>query len=470
MKVQNAPLIILPGLVLLWIGALLLYFPCGSIAVPLLSMTAAAAITLAAYRATGFCSRTGLYILMAAWLLLATGYVLNLNWFTVHDGGTLTAPVFKNFDASLSWLRMKEVLGGVDSGEVRMLGYGQLMALLCFGMQPRLDVLLAYNVLATLLTVVLTGVTAAYLVPGDSHAKKRISSVSMALMSGVCYFMASGCIFIKDAMMSLAFAAVLFALAKLQSHERSYYVYIIFVVAILLAAMVRPLLLPFVVLSTIMMTWISPRKRIIPAVVIIVLCTALFIYTRHLGTAAEVINIHGTTSMELETGASQRLEAYHTISPSYNSLPLVSKLVRLPFSLCVQFLTPLPWSFGRDVVFGPTQAYAHVAYPWYAIGGVAIYFLFFMIRKAPRGLSILFTIGVIATVITAFFTGGTISRYCLPWLATLIPGAAAVIATGEWKSKRFAIWAAAFAGLVATALCVAFYFLDLYSPGGWDAV
>ena len=470
MKAQNAPLIIFTTLVFIWNGALLSYFPCGSVAVPWLLLALAAGIAFLCYKSVGYCSRTGLYILTAAWMMLATGYILNLNYFTVHDGGTLFAPVLHNFDASTSWIRMLEVLNGTAPGDLRMLGYGQLLALLTLGMPPRLDVLLAFNVLATMVTVILTGAVTAYLQTGTDEEKKRSSAWAMLLMVCVCYFMASGCILIKDAVMCLAMAGVLFSLARLKTFNKSYGSYIILIASTLLAALVRPLLLPFIMMAVIMMTAVSQRNRIMPAIILVLACAALFAYTRSTGTAAEVINIHGTTSMELETGAAQRLEAYRTVSPEYNSLSFGSKLIRLPFSLCVQFLTPLPWAFGRDVVFGPTQAYAHIAYPWYAVGGLALFFLFFMLRKAPRGIAVVFTFGVIATVITAFFTGGTISRYCLVWLSALVPGAALVIVSGRWRTKQFACWAVIFAILVAAALCVTFHFLNIYSPGGWEAV
>ena len=133
------------------------------------------------------------------------------------------------------------------------------------------------------------------------------------------------------------------------------------------------------------------------------------------------------------------------------------------------FLTPLPWAFSRAVVFGPSAAFAHISFPWYALGGILLYYAVALWRRSPRGVALSFGYGLLLTMLTAFMTGGTISRYCLPWLPALVPAAAWAWNSGSLRRRSFKIWYVVYALLMAVALCAAFAILNRYNPGGWDA-
>lgn len=144
-------------------------------------------------------------------------------------------------------------------------------------------------------------------------------------------------------------------------------------------------------------------------------------------------------------------------------------LLRLPVSVALQFITPLPWAFGRDVVFGPSAAYAHVSYPWYALGGLILYCLLFRLRSLPRRMAGLLLYGTVLYLITALMTGGTISRYTLPWLPALVPAAAWVWNEGCVRLRSFRIWYFIYCLAMVLVLAAAFCLLHKYNPGGWSA-
>lgn len=77
---------------------------------------------------------------------------------------------------------------------------------------------------------------------------------------------------------------------------------------------------------------------------------ALYFITRHIGLRSEVFSDTHTPMVEMGT-EQPRLESYNSVLGNYNELPLWRQLVQLPVSLALQFLTPLPWAFSRDVVF-----------------------------------------------------------------------------------------------------------------------
>ncbi len=83
----------------------------------------------------------------------------------------------------------------------------------------------------------------------------------------------------------------------------------------------------------------------------------------------------------LDKDANERLNAYSQVTGYYEATGVLHKIMLLPFSLCVQFLTPLPWAFGRDIVFGPSLAWSHFSLPWYALGSL----LLFLLHEAAQG-------------------------------------------------------------------------------------
>lgn len=77
--------------------------------------------------------------------------------------------------------------------------------------------------------------------------------------------------------------------------------------------------------------------------------------------------------------------------------------------------------------------------------------------------------GIGLWTVTALMTGGTISRYCLPWLPILVPAAAWAWQNGCRRYRTFKIWYVCYSAAMIVAIAAAFMILHRYNPGGWNA-
>lgn len=459
--------------ILLWqaaaivaVAALMAVFPGENYMPQLLRMTGAGAVAALCYRLTGNTDKAGYYTLTAFWTLLATGITLNIWYFTTYSGGTPHDPVLLNDDASISWAQMTALLDDSSSGVVsHRRGYGTFLALISCGQRLSIGTLLCTNMLAVLLAIVLTGAAAARMAhTDDAKLRARTATIAMIFTGGVCYFLASGAILIKDAICQLIMSVVLFTF-----YGRSLKMTVGLLLAALVAILVRPNILPFMALAALLSMPLLSRKGMAATIVFaLALCASFFWQAHHEAVVLPLDPADGNTMFDLGKDTNDRLNAYSQVSGYYEATGVMHKIMLLPFSLCVQYLTPLPWAFGRDTVFGPSLAWSHFALPWYALGCIIIFFIS-KIPKAPRPISLAFTFGAIAWVATAFMTGGTVSRYCLPWLPFLVPAATWTVTSGKCRTKAFRNWAIIYSILLTVGLAVVFICLNKYSPGGWEA-
>ncbi|MDE6468593.1 MAG: hypothetical protein K2L28_06820 [Muribaculaceae bacterium] len=450
--------------------SVIVFYPSSSLIPDLLRYFGAWVVADFCYRRLCPVNQGGRYALLVAWLMLAIGVTLNSWWFTTASGGTPSQPVLLNNDSALAWNRMTEVLAGAPLMEFSPREtFGTFLALLSAGGTPAIGGELTMSMLATLIAIVLTGAASGRMaLAGGSTEREaaRISTAAMILTGSVSYFLASGTLLLKDPWCCMVMATLLFAVYGVRRLSAKA---VLAVLCIGLSLLIRHNLLPLFAVAFVIASIKTTRgERILYLAVAAASVAAYVMMSGHL--SAYVMATDGTSNFNLDEGCDERLAAYNTVAGGYVYSEWWRQALYLPFSLVVQYLIPLPWAFGRDVVFGPTQAWAHVSYLWYAVGCIILFYLFFRIRRSPWAYASACVFGVFATVATAYITGGTVSRYCLPWLPWLVPGAAWLVATGGLRCKAFKLWAWCYAGALAVAMCVVFWFLHKYSPGGWQAV
>ena len=412
----------------------------------------------------------GKYTLLTFWTILSIGLTLNVWYFTTHSGGTVYDPVLLNDDASTAWTQMLATMQGSDSGVYpTRRGYGELLALLSIGGRARIDTLLIFNMMATLIAIVLTGAaTARMCSQTGGKGSARVCTAALIMCGAVAYFLMTGTILIKDAMCCMTMALTLFALF---GRSRIWLRVGLLLIAGAISYAIRPNFLIFIILAIVIEEAFAKRRHIAAFAAVSVLFVALYLWKSAFGTVALPFEASDmSTNFIVSTDeTAERVKAYSTVGGDYEWNSNLKKLILLPFSLAVQFFTPLPWAFDRHIIFGPTQALSHFAMPWYALGGIILYYPFKAWKNSPRGVKASFIFAVVAWCATAFMTGGTVSRYCLPWLPFLVPSAAWVIASGAWKEKTFKRWALIYCALIVIALIVIYTVINHYSPDGWVA-
>lgn len=414
---------------------------------------------VAAFAYTRLCRRSiaGDWVLLASWSLLAIGYLLNLWWFTAANGATDSVPCFFNDDAAMTWRQLQDLATENEgSAGIRQYGYARVLYLWELGGSHSASGLMLLSFLAGLLTIVFSGASAMKALNiNDRRLQARASAIGMGAMASICYFMSSSCLIIKDALMCCLMAAALYAFITL-SQKPQWPKYLILIIVAVTAWYARPYLLVFAALAGACLCYALPR-RLWPAVALFgIAALAMVIISRMNGQAAHLINYDDTNGFYIGNLSSERLQAYASVTGDYHEHSTVKRLLFLPFSLAVQFFTPLPWSWLRDTVYGPTQAWAHLAFPWYAFGGIFLYFILFCIRRAPAAISASAVFACLAYAATAFSTGGTVSRYTLPWIPAMVPAVVWVLMAKPWHKRAFRIFSIIFILCVALGLILIF--------------
>lgn len=395
-------------------------------------------------RYTPFGCRGATVVISMACLLLGAGVIINAWYFTYASGGTPGAPVLVNPDSSRWWSAALYACGDVR-GQMPPPGYGLYgyvlgAVLWTFGATVGTALLWSMSlILGTLLTLGLLTM--------KLTQSRKIAVMSMVCCMCVCYWLSMGTLILKDAFIILAMSCGGYALLC-----RGGRLLALIAVAAAMLALARPGCILFLAAGVCML---QLRRNSLPAsLTAIALCIVVW-------SIPQILEIN--TKIELTVAADEGLcyefdspqqMAYYNIVGKYTALPLLHKILLLPMSAVVQFFIPFPWNFGRDIVFGLTQAYAHVAYPWYVFGGILIYYLATGLRRFRKPLFLITFWALLCWLAPCYIFGGTVSRYGLPMVALFAP-AVAVTLHDRWQLRGFRVYMLVFAVLVGCTLAVA---------------
>lgn len=127
----------------------------------------------------------------------------------------------------------------------------------------------------------------------------------MIMISMVCYFMSTGVILIKDACVCAIMASFIYVLAAMAQGLRKGEILII-AACLLLAALIRPNLLPLMALGFVFFIKGASRRTLVLAMVSILVALSLYMANRHLGTAPELFGENAAPkfrSIRVRTGS-----------------------------------------------------------------------------------------------------------------------------------------------------------------------
>lgn len=162
-------------------------------------------------RHTALSCRAAVTVMAFASTLLAVGIVLNTWYFTTRCGGTPSAPVLVNTDASRTWndalWRLGDIAGQAAPSEHGLFGALTAIWLAVFG--KSIAVAIIPGMVALLASLVLVGLTTLRL----GH-DRRAAVTAMAATAAVAYWITSGMILIKDPYIILAAAMAGHALTE----------------------------------------------------------------------------------------------------------------------------------------------------------------------------------------------------------------------------------------------------------------
>ncbi len=427
-------------------------FPGASMLPTLLSMIGVWAIVLGCYHITPWRSISGMWVLLVATTIISIGIIINVNYFTGFESANTQMPLLQNPDAKRYYADALYSMGheaGVAT-EAKNHGYGLMISWLWRITGITIVSPLILNMLFMLLAIILSGGIAWRLLNGVmSRSGEWISTCAMIMSASVCYFLNSGTLLLKEAGLIFAFSLIGFSiisLAKLSTttiHRIG--VVVMFALGVLLISLLRFNFLIMVVVGIIMLQVWKRNNLLLGGAYLLVcivgwLMVSLVMYQDGIETAqiaSKIIEGRGGIGAFFFENTDH--DTYNAIVNGYFEYPWWKKIMLLPMSAAVQFLIPLPWGYCDDIQFGYTLAYAHFSYPWYAVGGLLLYFVLFQMNRAPKLLCRMVMWGVLMWLVPAYLFAGTVSRYTLPFLPLLIPAVVYVVGSCR-KCKNLKMW------------------------------
>jgi hypothetical protein len=321
---------------------------------------------------------------------------------------------------------------------------------------------LAMNMMLTLIAIVLSGKITARLLAGKMDGQKA-EFLAMLFTAAVCYFLGCATILLKEPMIYVGVALVGYALAGFAKSTTLKWLgwkdIAAFAGGCLLLASVRNTMLYFMAVGIIILTFTSIKLLWRQSAVLLAIAAVIFALGAqfaHFSPDEHVGVIKGDAASE-DYLVSNEQSAYSTRLGNYFSYSSVKRALLLPVTCTVQYVVPFPWNFGRDTVYGYSEAYMHVGYPWYAIGGLILFFFIAVWwRKGSGGLNLWALWALACWAITAYLFAGSVSRYVLPFVPLLVPMAVDIV--DELENKRrtaaFKYWVAIYVIILAAGLIV----------------
>ncbi len=419
------------------------------------------------YRYLPTYTECGRYILMFVATILSVGIISNVYYYTTISGGTTELPILQNPDANRFY---NDALATCGDGygyfcEPRQHGYGMLIVAIWQITGVTIVVPLIVNMFSMLFCVILSGmITWRLLGDGENKSSNWVISCAMLLTASVCYYINSGTLLLKDALICLAMALIILKFTDLLKPVKQMktvnLLTIGFAVGVFLLMFLRPNFILYAIVGVVILNRWRDIKSWIRGFTLIAICVVAWFGTSILLSGYDV----GQNSVNLVLGSSTG-DAFFAENPQHNysnkiiggylDFPWWKYLLYMPLCTIIQFLIPFPWGFEYGVEFGYSLVFARISYPWYIIGGIILYYIFMKWRKSPKELSLMLLWGFMMWLVPVYLFAGTVSRYALPMLPALIPVAVYVL-NRYGKLRSFHIWIAGYVVVLIAVLIVCY--------------
>ncbi len=431
----------------------LLLLPGAHFSTTLIALIAVWIMISAVYQSSPWRNREGWWTLLISTTLLSVGIISNVHLYTTSHDATTELPMLLNPDSARYYYDALHSAGhpaGIAS-DIKNHGYGLLISCLWQVTGITIVAPLVLNMLLVLLSIIMCGGIAWRVLRGTTCRSGRwIASCAMIMSASVCYFLNSGTLLLKEASLTFALAITGFAMTTLvtppATKKRMVKFMLMFVCGGAFLALLRYNYLIMLLIGIVMLAkW--QRSTLRTGAIMATICVACWatavIIARHYQydltrSTAGIISGNGLDGYFLTDVEGHA--TYNSIITGYFDFPWWEKTLLLPMTAAVQYLIPLPWGFCDDIGYGYTLAWAHVSLPWYAVGGLILFYLITAMRRSPDALRRLSAWGTLMWLVPAYLFAGTVSRYTLPLLPLLIPCATYIAAT--WHShtmmKRWA--------------------------------
>ena len=414
-------------------------------------------IVLERSRGNSIAARIVLFILAA--FLMFVGYKLLLHC-TFFDDYTLQFPNLEGDQRRYYKWALHQYDGSVDATTVVFPGFPIMMLALCKVLGVNVVWPQSMNMMFTLMSTVLVGLTTRRLLVDKVHASPRALVAGGMLLTGVLmYYQTMGVCILKDSPTYLAVAMAGFSLSSMVSADDDRHMlwreFLVFVLACLLIGLVRTTYIYFLILGLFIMVLPHWRRDWRMALAMLAVAgvslfagdqLSAYSFDRH----AEIIG--GGWNMQRFYVISESQQFYHDLLNYYFLYSPWHKALMLPLTMSVQFIIPLPWTYYENSTV--LSVLSRMTYGWYFVGGTALFYYLFLSWRRSEMLSVWVWWPAICYACLAYIMAGSVARYVSPIQPLFAPVAMYVICRlfeGRWR-KAFMIWAVVFTVLLVSAL------------------
>ena len=414
-------------------------------------------VTLTRCRGTSTGALVALFVL--AVILISIDYYRLEKW-TLFDDFSLQMPNLGGDSRLYYKWALNKYNGSVEPGQVIFPGFPLIMLGLwkVFGLSvvwPQ-----ALNLMCTLTSVVLTGMTTRRLLSHRvSQSPRTLVIGGIVLSSLLLYFLMLGTSMLKEGSIFLSVSLAGFVLAALAAPDEERHHWwrdlLLFVLACAPLALVRTTFLYFIALGVVIIVLPTWRRDWRPALVMLAAVGASLLLGNYLSAYsfdrhAEIAS--GGWNMQRFYVMSESQQFYHDLLNYYFLYSPWHKLIMLPLTMSVQFIIPFPWVYYETPSF--LNVLSRMTYGWYFVGGTALFYYLFISWRRGSGMGIWPWWPAASFAVIAYVMAGSVARYVTPIEPLFVPVAMYVlcrIAEGRWR-KAYTVWCIIFVVLVAAVL------------------
>ncbi len=413
-----------------------------------------------AYRLLPCNNAGGWWTLLIVTTLTAVGTIINIWGWTTAVGRTTADPLFTNWDMLRYWEEAQWWNGSGQEVVYAQTGYGGIIWMLwCLTGGVSVVPIMVLNTLVSVLSIIVAAkVSVVALDQFTPWTRAKVHTWAMAIISLTAYYSVNGTVLLKESWIFLGMAMAVWAFLALRQGENKRLPLWGIVGAVAILSVVRPGWILVLVLGAVCMIPWGVFKKLLPVLLALVVVAVAFDLTvREKSWFYVMANpfIHNETAFAFNTLGREKYEQF-LITLGYFSEPIFYRMLFLPLTLGVQYLSPFPYNFSYVADMAVTMPLMKLSYMWYLTGGVVIFYLFRAVRQGPKTVNRLLLWAILVYVGLAFFTGGTQARYTVPLLCLVIPAALYVLSHRRYYTA-LRRWAIAYVALVAVALAAAYH-------------
>lgn len=413
------------------------------------------------------------YVLVGAMTVAGIGMAVNLSGYCMFPG-TWDTPFFGTAcDFEMEWRRIAyfQLTGQYLPGS--NIGFTAIASFAVGRFGPGVSGLLLMNIMMLCGTIAASVRIATVLLEGDGKKISLYAAVAVAMVASVIWYATTP---LKETSVTFAFTLFALSIAKLYKGRLDVAGIVAGACGGFLLMMVKSPLGWFAIVGVVIaVSHVSMKDRaktvrvFSAGIYLLLIAGAIVAGGRKFRYCSDAVLIGAVESQRegLEDYMTEykTVERYNTLIPGYFISSPIQRIYKLPLTATAQYFPPFPWNYTRDTDEGRFVWYAHLSVFWYLVAGAALGYMILCLpfRKARGGLGRWAIWWIVCYLGIAYYSGGTVARYYLPFVPCMIPMSLRFVQCARQRLisvKSVKIYSAVYVVALCLALIAAYRFLQ----------